>query len=60
MHQYLNEDVAFERLKDLQRETENRRLTSAATTPDLGLGIRRQVARATGLLGRARRRLVNA
>ena len=27
MYPYMNEDVAFERLKDLQREMENSRLT---------------------------------
>jgi hypothetical protein len=34
MH-HMNEDVAFERLKDLQREMENSRLT-AASLSDLG------------------------
>ena len=53
MHQYLNEDVAFERLKDLQREAENRRLAAAGPPRDLGLGIRRLFARAAGLLRRA-------
>jgi hypothetical protein len=28
MYPYMNEDVAFERLKDLQREMENSRLTA--------------------------------
>ena len=28
MYQYMNEDVAFERLKDLQREMENSRLAA--------------------------------
>ena len=37
MHQHMNEDVAFERLKDLQREMENTRLTAAALA---GLGHR--------------------
>ena len=37
MHEYYNEDVAFERLKDLQREMENTRLTAAALA---GLGHR--------------------
>ena len=45
MHQYVNEDIAFERLKDLQRESENRRLAAAGPPRDVGLGIRRLFAR---------------
>lgn len=30
MYPYMNEDVAFERLKDLQREMENSRLTASS------------------------------
>ena len=44
MYPYMNEDVAFERLKDLQREMENSRLTAGALA---GFG---RVAR--NLLGR--------
>lgn len=60
MHQFLNEDVAFERLKDLQREAENRRLASAGSASDMGLAIRKLAGRASALLARARRRPVNA
>ena len=35
MHQYYNEDVAFERLKDVQREMENSRLM-AGSLSDFG------------------------
>jgi hypothetical protein len=35
MYQHYNEDVAFERLKDLQREMENSRL-AATSLSDLG------------------------
>ena len=45
MHEYYNEDVAFERLKDLQREMENSRLT-AGSLSDLGLTFWTRVARA--------------
>ena len=45
MHEYYNEDVAFERLKDLQREMENSRLT-AGFVSDLGHRIWTWVARA--------------
>ena len=30
MHEYYNEDVAFERVKDLQREMDNSRLTAVS------------------------------
>ncbi len=42
MYPFMNEDVAFERLKDLQREMENSRLT-----------VRNLTARAWGLAGLA-------
>jgi hypothetical protein len=45
----LNEDVAFERLKDLQREMENSRLT-ASSLSDLGHRIRMWAARASSSL----------
>jgi hypothetical protein len=45
MHEYYNEDVAFERLKDLQREMENSRLT-AGLLANLGLRFWTGVARA--------------
>ncbi|GAC1504724.1 MAG: hypothetical protein NVS1B3_01920 [Candidatus Dormibacteraceae bacterium] len=44
MHGYYSEDVAFERLQDLQREAENRRLT-AASPRDLAHMIGTWVAR---------------
>ena len=46
MHEYYNEDVAFERLKDLQREMENSRLT-ADYLSDLGHRIWTWAARAS-------------
>jgi hypothetical protein len=46
MHEYYNEDVAFERLKDLQREMENSRLT-ARSLSDLGHRIWAWAARAS-------------
>lgn len=46
MHEYYNEDVAFERLKDLQREMENSRLT-AGSLSDLGHRIRNWVVQAS-------------
>ena len=58
MYPYMNEDAAFERLKDLQREAENRRLVAAAV-PSLGsLGslVRNLAARAWLLGGLAMRR----
>lgn len=55
MYPYPNEDVAFERLKDLQREMENSRLV-AESFPDVGSLIRNLVARAWWLGGLAMRR----
>ena len=60
MHQFLNEDVAFERLKDLQREAENRRLATAGSANDMGFAIRKLAGRVSTRLARARRRPVNA
>jgi hypothetical protein len=53
--QYTNEDVAFERLKDLQREMENSHLT-AHTLAGLGGLVRNLSARAWWLAGLALRR----
>lgn len=45
MYPYMNEDVAFERLKDLQREMENSRLV-AGSLMGFGSLVRRLAARA--------------
>ncbi len=55
MYQYTNEDVAFERLKDLQREMENSRMT-ASSLAGLGALIRNLATRAWWLAGLAMRR----
>jgi hypothetical protein len=55
MYQYGNEDVAFERLKDLQREMENSRM-AADSVAGLGRLIRNLSARAWWLAGLAMRR----
>jgi hypothetical protein len=55
MYQYANEDVAFERLKDLQREMENSRMT-ADSIAGLGKLVRNLAARAWWLAGLAMRR----
>jgi hypothetical protein len=55
MYPYMNEDVAFERLKDLQREMENSRLT-AGSLGAFGALVRNLSARAWWLGGLARRR----
>ena len=55
MYPYMNEDAAFERLKDLQREMENSRLV-AGTAPSLGSLIRSLGQRAWWLAGLAMRR----
>ncbi|MHB8611488.1 MAG: hypothetical protein ACYDAL_03520 [Candidatus Dormibacteraceae bacterium] len=52
MYQYTNEDVAFERLKDLQREMENSRM-AADSLAGLGALIRKLSARAWWLAGLA-------
>jgi uncharacterized protein (UPF0303 family) len=54
MNQNMNEDVAFERLKDLQREMENSRLT-AADISDLGHRIRTWAGRAAKSLAASAR-----
>ncbi len=52
MYPYMNEDVAFERLKDLQREMENSRLTANGLA-GLGSLVRNLSARAWWLAGLA-------
>ena len=44
MYPYMNEDVAFERLKDMQREVENSRLWAGRTISVLGLFARPIIA----------------
>jgi hypothetical protein len=51
MNQYMNEDIAWLRLQDFQREAENRRLVAAVRRPTPIRTIRRLLART------ARRRL---
>jgi hypothetical protein len=55
VYPYMNEDVAFERLKDLQREMENSRLTGD-TLVRFGRLARHLSARAWWLAGLAMRR----
>jgi hypothetical protein len=55
MYPYRNEDVAFERLKDLQREMENSRM-AANSLAGLGALTRNLAARAWWLAGLAMRR----
>jgi len=55
MYQYSNEDVAFERLKDLQREMENSR-AAAGSLAALATLVRNLSARAWWLAGLALRR----
>ncbi len=55
MYPYMNEDAAFERLKDLQREMENSRLM-AGSVLDLGSWLRNLAARVWWLGGLATRR----
>jgi hypothetical protein len=55
VYPYINEDVAFERLKDLQREMENSYLT-AHTLAGFGALVRNLSARAWWLSGLAFRR----
>ena len=52
MYPFMNEDVAFERLKDLQREMENSRLTANGLAGSGSL-VRNLTARAWGLAGLA-------
>jgi hypothetical protein len=55
MYPYMNEDAAFERLKDLQREAENRRL-AYGSMPGFMSVARNLAARAWLLGGLAMRR----
>jgi len=55
MYPYMNEDAAFERLKDLQREMENNRLIAGAA-PGLGSLFRSWAERAWWVAGLAMRR----
>jgi hypothetical protein len=55
VYPYMNEDVAFERLKDLQREMENSRMT-AESLAGFGRLARNLSARAWWIAGLAMRR----
>ena len=55
MYPYMNEDAAFERLKDLQREMENNSLI-AGSTRGLGSLFRNWAERAWWVAGLAMRR----
>jgi hypothetical protein len=55
MNPYANEDVAWQRLVDIQREMENSRLW-AESTPNLLSGISKLAVRAWILVGLAMRR----
>ncbi len=55
MYPYMNEDVAWERLKDMQREVENSRIW-ANSTGNLLAEARRLAVRAWILAGLAMRR----
>jgi hypothetical protein len=55
MYPYMDEDVAFERLKDLQREMENSR-AAAGSLAAVGALVRNLSARAWWLAGLALRR----
>ncbi len=53
MHQYMNEDEAWRRLQDIQREMENRRLLAAGRPHATLETIRQLAARAWLLAGLA-------
>jgi hypothetical protein len=53
MHQFMNEDQAWQRLQDIQREMENRRLMAAGRPHAAFETIRRLAARAWLLAGLA-------
>lgn len=55
MYPYMNEDAAFERLRDLQREMENNRLI-ASSLPSFVSQLRNLAERAWWLAGLAMRR----
>jgi len=56
VHHYMNEDAAWQRLLDIQREMENRRLLAAAQPSATLETLRRLAARAWLLAGLAARR----
>jgi hypothetical protein len=56
MNPYAEEDVMWQRLKDMQREAENRRLIRAADAPTARELVRLLAARAWVLAGLAMRR----
>ena len=56
MNPYLNEDVMWERLKDIQREAENRRLIARSRLPGLAYLAGLLARRAWWLAGLAIRR----
>ena len=45
MHQYTNEDLGWLRLKDMQRESENRRLIAGERHSAMLHSVRRLIAR---------------
>jgi hypothetical protein len=51
MNQHMNEDIAWLRVQDLQREAENRRLVAHARRPSVH-AMRRLFARTARRLGR--------
>jgi hypothetical protein len=51
MNQHMNEDIAWLRVQDLQREAENRRLVAGARRPSVH-AMRRLFARTARRLGR--------
>ena len=51
MNRYQNEDVAWLRLQDMQREAENRRLTAAGGTSNPMGALRRLFGRRTAQRG---------
>jgi hypothetical protein len=53
MHGYNNEDAAWQRLQDLQREMENSRLTASSMPQELVGTLRKLAARAWLLAGLA-------
>ena len=56
MHRYMDEEVAWQRLCDIQREMENSRLIAQHGLPALGRAARLLGARAWWLAGLAMRR----
>jgi hypothetical protein len=56
MNSYMNEDVMWQRLKDMQREAENSRLFAQSTLPSLAQMVGLLARRAWWLSGLALRR----